>query len=196
VPIAAAHVIPIVQLQANRVFWLLDAFAALHIARWLIGEVARTPRARYAVAVGLVLIACGRGVFILVNTGRALVNVDLARNDWTDAMRWLRTQPKDWQVLADPEHAWKYGTSVRVAALRDTVLERSKDSAMAMYDSDVAARVSDRSIALADFATMSEETYRKIGARYDARVLVLERTRALALPQLYANNRFAIYDLR
>ncbi|HXT69241.1 MAG TPA: hypothetical protein VN700_05780 [Vicinamibacterales bacterium] len=196
VPLAAAHLIPVVQLQANRVFWLLDAFALLYIAWWLLDHVATGTTVRTALVVGLALLACGRGAFILIDTGRAFVTFDLPRDDWTDAMRWLRTQPADWQVLADPEHAPKYGTSVRVAALRDTVLERSKDSAMAMYDSAVALRVSDRSIALGDFGNLTDEQFRQLGKRYDARVLVLERARTTQLPQLYANNRFAIYDLR
>ena len=42
-------------------------------------------------------------------------------------------------VLADPGHAWKYGTSVRVSAGRDVFLEEVKDSALAIYSRDVAA---------------------------------------------------------
>ena len=53
-------------------------------------------------------------------------------------MNWLRAQPVNWHVLADPGHAWKYGSSVRVAARRDTLLESGKDSSMAMYDRDLA----------------------------------------------------------
>ncbi len=196
VPLAAAHLAPVVQLQANRVFWVLDAFALVYVAWWLVDELARRPAVRIATVTFVVLLACGRGVFILNDTGRALATLDLPTDDWTDALRWLRTQAADWQVLADPEHAWRYGTSVRAGALRDTVLERSKDSAMAMYDSAIALRVAERSAALADFASLTEQRFKELGRRYDARVLVFDRARPLALPELYANNRFAIYDLR
>ena len=44
-------------------------------------------------------------------------------------------------MLADPGHAWKYGTSVRVAGERDVYLEEVKDVALALYSRDVAMRV-------------------------------------------------------
>ena len=62
-------------------------------------------------------------------------------------MRWLARQPADVHVLADPGHAWKYGTSVRVAAERDVLLEEVKDSALAIYSRDVAVRVVERAAA-------------------------------------------------
>lgn len=196
VPLAAAHKIPVVQMQVNRVFWLLDAVALIYVAWWLLDDVAKSAAVRKAITVAIVALACGRAIYILVDTGRAFATFDLPRDDWTDVMRWIRTQPVDWQVLADPAHASKYGTSVRVAALRDTVIERSKDSAMAMYDAEIAYRVFDRSTALSGFETFSGDQFRKLGGDYDARILVLERTRALDLPRLYENGRFVIYDLR
>ena len=196
VPMAAMHVTGVVQLQVNRVFWLLDAVAVIYLAWWLVDDLpSRRKVARGIVAVCIAL-ACIRGIYILQDTGRAFARIDLPADDWTDAMRWIKSQPPDVAVLADPGHAWKYGTSVRVAALRDTVLEQSKDSAMAMYDKGIAVRTSDRITALAGFDTLTEEQFRTIGARYGARVLVLERLRELTLPRLYQNARFTIYDLR
>ena len=55
-------------------------------------------------------------------------------------------------MLADPGHAWKYGTSVRVSAARDVFLEEVKDSALAIYSRDVASRVVERTAAIGDFA--------------------------------------------
>lgn len=196
VPLAAKQIAPVVQFQVNRVFWLLDGASAFYVAWWLIDDLAARRKAGTAVAAALVLLACGRGVFILHDTGRALIQIDLPDDDWTGAMRWIRTQPADWQVLADPGHTWKYGTSVRVAALRDTVLEQSKDSAMAMYDPQVAYRVSDRIVALWNFGDLVDWQFRRIGSRYGAQILVLERPRDLNLPRLYENDRFVIYDLR
>jgi hypothetical protein len=196
VPLAAHQIATVVQLQVNRVFWLLDAATAFYVAWWLIDDLAGRRKAGAAVAAALVVLACGRGVFILHDTGRALVQIDLPDDDWTRAMGWIRTQPIDWQVVADPGHASKYGTSVRVAALRDTVLERSKDSAMAMYDPQIAYRVSDRIVALWNFGGLVGSEFRRIGSRYDAQIVVIERPRELDLPRLYENDRFVIYDLR
>jgi hypothetical protein len=111
-------------------------------------------------------------------------------------MAWLRDQPDDWHVLADPDHAWKYGSSVRVAAGLDTVLEASKDAAMAIYERDLAMRVADRSAALSGFDDLTLTEVKRLDARYGVDVLVMEAGRVLALPVLYRNNRFVVYDLR
>jgi hypothetical protein len=195
VPLTQLRVAIVVQLQVNRVFWLLDALTALYIAWWLIDDVGRR-HGRTIVAI-LALAAIGRGVYILtVEARRPLVQAQLPADAWTDAMAWLSRQPASWHVLADPGHAWKYGSSVRVAALRDTVLEAGKDSAMAMYDRDVALRVTERTRALAGFEDLSIEQLRTLDARYDVDVLVEPADRPLALPVLYRNAGFAIYDLR
>ena len=78
-------------------------------------------------------------------------------------MRWIRAQPIDAHVLADPGHAWKYGTSVRVAAERDVFLEEVKDSAVAIYSRDVAIRVPERMRAVGDFDQMTADTRPRSG---------------------------------
>jgi hypothetical protein len=196
VPFAAAHNVSVVQLQVNRVFWLLDAIALIYVAWWLVDDLAHQRSAAMVVAAALVALACVRGVYILYDTGRAFARVDLPADDWTDAMGWIRSQPPDLMVLADPGHAWKYGSSVRVASLHDTVLEQGKDSAMAMYDRGIGHRISDRAIALAGFETFTEDQLRTMAQRYGARLLVIERQRDLTLPRLYQNARFAVYDVR
>lgn len=196
VPLAAMHHVTVVQLQVNRVFWLLDAIALIYVAWWLVDDLAHRRRAAMIVAAALVALACVRGVYILYDTGRAFARVDLPADDWTDAMRWIRSQPPDQMVLADPGHAWKYGSSVRVASLHDTVLEQGKDSAMGMYDRGIGHRISDRAAALSDFGTFSEEQFTTLARRYGARLLVLERQRELTLPRLYQNAGFVIYDVR
>ena len=91
-------------------------------------------------------------------------------------MDWLKQQPLDTHVLADPGHAWKYGTSVRVAAERDVFLEETKDSALAIYSRDVAMRVTERSRAIGDFATLSAERGLELARRYDLDYLVTRPT--------------------
>jgi len=120
----------------------------------------------------------------------------LPDNDWTDAMSWLRGQPGRLHVLADPGHAWKHGSSVRVAALQDVVLEAGKDSAMAMYDRGVALRVVERSAALSAFDTLTTEQARALGERYQADVLVASSAQSFDLPLRYRNAQFTVFDLR
>jgi hypothetical protein len=199
VVLSAAHVAPVVQLQVPRVFWVLDAVALLYVAWWIVDDVAMGVGARWrAVAVALLLTAAfARGYYVLVvEHRRPLVTVSLAPTPWTDAMRFLRSQPVDALVLADPGHALKYGSSVRAAALRDVVLEHSKDSAMAMYDRALAMRVADRMHALSGFEEFGEEQIRAVARRYRATVLVVEKGRQLRFPVLYENARFVVHSLR
>jgi hypothetical protein len=197
VPFSAAHVALAVQLQVNRVFWLTDVVTAAYVAWWLAEDLVRRRAAGRVLLVALLAAASvGRGVYVLHAASRPLVQVDLPATPWVEAMTWLRTQPASWLVLADPDHGWKYGISVRVAAERDTVLETGKDSAMAMYDRAIAMRVADRMTALAGFDRLSAADARALAARYGADVLVASATRTIMLPVLYRNGQFTIYDLR
>ena len=125
---------------------------------------------------------------------RPLFEVHLPVSPWEDAMAWLRRQPRDTHVLADPGHGWKYGTSVRVSAERDVLLEEVKDSALAIYSREVAVRVVERTQAVGDFATLTAEHARELASRYDLDFLVTEAD--LALPLAYRNDQFRIYSLR
>ena len=109
-------------------------------------------------------------------------------------MRWLARQPVTAHVLADPGHAWKYGTSVRVSAARDVFLEDQKDSAIAIYSRDVAHRVVERAAALGDFTTLTPERARALANAYELDYLVTEAR--LDLPVSYENAQFRIYLLR
>jgi hypothetical protein len=124
---------------------------------------------------------------------RSLAAVHLPASDWDDALTWIRTQPLDAHVLADPGHAWKYGTSVRVAAERDVFLEEVKDSAVAIYSRDVAVRFLERVRASLDFDQMTADRARDLAARYDLDYLVFEKD--LPLPVAYRNARFKVYLL-
>jgi hypothetical protein len=112
-------------------------------------------------------------------------------------MRWLQTQPASWHVLADPGHAYRYGSSVRVAALRDTPLELGKDPAMAMYDQALARRVAERTAAFAGFDDwQSDEDVRAAASRFELDVFVDRADRTFGFPVLYRNPTFVVYDLR
>jgi len=97
-------------------------------------------------------------------------------------------------VLADPGHAWKYGTSVRVSAGRDVLLEEVKDSALAIYSRDVAVRFVERTTALGDFGALNADHALALARRYDLDYLVTEAE--LPLPLTYQNDQFRVYSLQ
>lgn len=197
-PLVELRVAFFVQLQANRVFWVLDAVVAVYLAWWLAADVSRSWRrsSKLALTAGLAALAITRGSYVLADTGRPLAEFR-ERSAWTDAMTWLSRQPDHWHVLADPEHAWKYSVSVRAAALRDTVLERSKDPAMAMYDRALAMRVIERTADLGRFVEWTTvEEVRHVATQYDVDVFVDTTQRSFPLPVLFRNDAFVIYDLR
>jgi hypothetical protein len=148
-----------------------------------------------AIAAALVAISVGRGVYSLTidHPERALFEVRIPPSPWLDAMGWLSRQPADVHVLADPGHAWKYGSSVRVAAARDVLLEETKDAAVGIYSRDVALRVLERTAAIDDFPSMTVERATTLATRYGLDYLVTETD--LALPVAYRNDRFRIYAL-
>ena len=152
-------------------------------------------RAR-VVALVIVAVALGRGVYVSVveHPGRPVAQVGLPDTDWNRALRWIEANtPHDALVVADPAHAWRHGTSVRVGARRDVLLEEVKDSAMALYSRDSALRVLDRVQALQGFEALTTERARALGVRYGAGVLVIDRD--LDLPLRHREGAFRIYAL-
>jgi hypothetical protein len=198
VPLTYIHLALAVQLQANRVFWVLDFVAAAYLAVWLADDLApRWTRGRALLVGGLLILSIGRGYFVeQVQADRRLIAMSLPDTPWTDAMRWLAARPEPWHVLADPGHAWKYGVSVRLAGRKDTLLELGKDTALAMYDRGIAMRVLQRSQALAEFDRFTTDNIRALDAEYDLDVLVVEANKTFDFPVLYRNDGFVVYDLR
>ena len=147
-----------------------------------------------AIVLSAVSVARGAYIILVEQTDRPLVQLHLADTPWHDAMRWVRRQPIDTHVLADPGHAWRFGTSVRVSGERDVFIEDVKDSAIAIYSRDVAARVVERLPLVTDFNALTADAARALAARYDLDLLVTERD--LPLPLAYRNARFRIYNLR
>jgi hypothetical protein len=195
-----AHVALAVQLQLSRVFWLLDFFLAL-LGAWLLIDspfVRRSGWIPRAAITAAALLAVGRGLYTLNDAGatHGPVQIHLKADDWTEAMTWINAQPADWMVLAHPDHAWLYGPSVRVAASRDVVVESVKDSAISMYDRDVAMRTAERLAAVSPYDTLDAARARAIGAKYGASVVVAETARPIDLPLLHRNATFSVYDIR
>ena len=197
VPFSTFGVASVVQLQVPRVFWLVDVVVAAYVAWWLVEDVAahRGRRVRVGLVAALMLLSAARGTYVLAfERHRPLASPRLQANEWTDVMTWLRAQPLSWHVLADPGHASKFGTSVRVAALRDTLFEGGKDPAMALYDRNAAMRVAERALALAD--PLTTDRVRALDDRFGLDVFIADAAEPIDRPVLYRNGRFVAYDLR
>jgi hypothetical protein len=196
VPLTMVPVALAVQMQVPRVFWLLDLIATMYVV-WVIAERGGASRRRpRLVALCVLAAAATRGAYIVAveHPGRPVIQTDLPADEWTDVMARIRALPEQTHVLADPGHAWKYGTSVRVAAMRDVYLEEVKDTALALYSREIAQRVTDRIGNLPDFTRMTEVDAQALARRYELDVLVTDRP--LALPEVYRNGRFRVLRLR
>lgn len=183
------------QLQPSRVFWMLDLLTAIYVA-WLLAEAPRSAASRRAIVAIVAAIAIGRGVFVwrAEHSGSSLMSVNLPQDNWTDAMRWIsQTTPPDAHVLADPGHAWKYGTSVRVAGERDVYVEEVKDLALALYSREVAVEALQRVRDSQNFDVFTPDQLRSLAARYDLHYLVVDRD--VDLPLAYRNEQFRVYSL-
>jgi hypothetical protein len=193
-PFVAAGISLPVQFQISRVFWLVEFVALVYVIAALADNPKRT--ARVALTVLLIALSVGRGFYIMLveRPERPLFEVGLPQTDWDEAMRWLASRPVGTHVFADPGHAWKYGTSVRVSAERDVLIEEVKDSALAIYSRNVAARVVERITAIGDFGELTADRARELAEHYDLDYLVTEND--LPLREVFRNEQFRIYALR
>ncbi len=191
-----------VQLQIGRVFWLIDLLALASLA-WLVTAPehwplrVRSPQLARQVAVAVVLVAAvARGGYVtfIEHPERPVIAWQDPASDWDRAMRWLTSTPADSHVLADPAHAWRHGTSVRVAGQRDLFLEEVKDPALAIYSRQVAQRVLDRVEDLGSFDALTAGNATSLARKYDLDYLVTDR--ALALPLAYRAGQFRVYRLQ
>ena len=195
-PFNAMHVAIAVQLQPARLFWMLDFFATIYLM-WAVAEgpAPTLTRARLVTAAVIALAALRGGYVKLFEfPDRPVARLDIADDDWGRAMAWARGTDIHSGWLADPIHAARFGTSVRVAAERDVFVEAIKDTAIGMYDRPTAVRTRDRRAALGDFAALTADHARALAAEYDLDYLVVDRT--FDLPLAYESGSMRIYRLR
>jgi hypothetical protein len=203
-PLVAARVAVVVQLQVSRVFWMADLLTLLYGVWWIAeaGRVAQagTPlrpgRRQVLACIALAVLAAVRGSYTLYaeHPERPLISLSAPRDPWSDVNAFLRQDtPAATHVLADPDHAMRFGTSLRVLAERDVFLENVKDEAMSMYDRRMAQRIAERRVALGDFDRRTAPELQALGRRFALDVVVSERD--LGLPELYRNARFRVYRL-
>ncbi len=203
-PFIAARVALAVQLQTSRTFWMLDFMATVYLI-WMLCEmpagrksapsISISRRQRWAVCL-LAVISLSRGLWVtfVEHPGRPVIEMGLQAGPWNDALQWIAATPPDRHILADPGHAWRYGTSVRVGAVHDVYQEEVKDSSMALYSRDVAVRVLQRIRDADDFPHMTSESIVSLGQKYDLDYFVTDRS--MPLPVVYDNRRFKVYALK
>jgi hypothetical protein len=195
-PFNAARVALAVQLQIPRTFWMLDFVATLYVV-WIIAEgAAPTARRAWVTAAVVMVASLARGSYVMLVKfpERPVAQLDVADTDWGRAMAWARTTPDGSGWLADPMHAIKYGTSVRVAGHRDVFVEAVKDTAVGMYERSIAIRTRDRLAELGDFDGLTPDRARALGMRYGLDYLVTDD--ALKLPLAFQSGEMRVYRLR
>jgi len=198
-PFNAAHVALAVQLQLSRVFWMLDVLATIYLV-WALAEgtatAAATWRRAAIVAALLTTASVARGLYtcFVQFPDRPIFAVDVAHQDWRDAMAFARTTDPGSGWLADPIHAAKYGSSVRAAGQRDVLLEALKDRAIAMYDRRVAMQVAERLRALEELSWDTPEGARALARRFSLDYLVVDHQ--VDLPLAHRSGSLFVYKLR
>jgi hypothetical protein len=146
--------------------------------------------------VGLIVLSVLRGLHVgfLENPRRPAFAAVLPTDEWTSALRWIALNtPHDAYVMADPGHAWKFGTAVRIGAERDVFLEEIKDVAMAIYSRQTAARTIARIGAASSFAEMDAAGLQRLAAAEGLTLVVTERP--LDLPVMHASGAVRVYRL-
>jgi hypothetical protein len=195
-PLNAARLAIVIQLQIPRIFWMLD-FLAIAYACWALVEAGAFTLRRAAVVVGgLVLFSCVRSGYIkfVRFPERPIAQVNIPDTDWGRAMAWARGTPRDSNWLAHPLHAVQYGSSLRVAGERDVFVEGVKDAAIGMYERDVAIRTRDRLAELEGYEGMTAPRVRTLAEKYGLDFMVSEET--LPLPIAFASGSLRVYRLR
>jgi hypothetical protein len=195
VALNAADVALAIQLQPARVFWMLDFLALVYVV-WALADVNPVSVRRPVIVAALALaIAALRGVYVMrvEFPDRPLFEFRVP-GDWGRVAEWARATPRETGWLADPNHASRYGTSLRMAAARDVFVEGVKDAAIGMYDRRIALRTRERLRQLEDFARLSPERARRLGLEYELDYLITEQD--LPLPLAFASGAIRIYRLR
>ena len=195
-PLNAARLAIVIQLQIPRIFWMLD-FLAIAYACWALVEAGAFTRRRATVVVGgLLLFSCGRSAYIkfFKFPERPIAQIGIPDTDWGRTMAWARSTPPDSNWLAHPLHAIQYGSSLRVAGERDVFVEGIKDAAIGMYERDVAIRTRDRLAELDGYEGMTAPRVRTLAEKYGLDFMVSEQT--LPLPIAFSSGSLRVYRLR
>jgi hypothetical protein len=184
-----ARVALAIQLQPARIFWMLDFTATVYFV-WALASLLRPP----TVAAILTAVAVARGAYVMrVEFPTRPLFETAVRGDWGRVAAWALATPKDTGWIADPIHAARYGTSLRMAAARDVFVEGTKDAAIGMYDRSIAFRTRDRLRELGDVSALSVEQVRTLGHEYGLSYLVTEQQ--FPLPLAFEAGAIRVYRI-
>jgi hypothetical protein len=194
------------QLQPARVFWMFDLLATVY-AVWAVSEATGPARVRGAdrpsvrgsrraqiAAIAIAAASVARGIHVVAAAERPPVQITIPDDDWGRVMAWARTTDKASAFLADPMHAVRYGTSLRVAGERDVFVEAVKDAALGMYDRRIAVRTDERSKAIPAYDRLTAVEARRLGEEYDLAFMITEQQ--LDLPLVFDSGRLRVYRLQ
>ena len=190
----AARVALAIQLQPARIFWMLDFTATAYIV-WALAEGTAVMGLRPAiVAASIAALSLVRGTYVMrvEFPDRPLFETRVP-GDWGQIAAWAQSTPKDSGWLAEPMHAARYGTSLRMAAARDVFVEGTKDAAIGMYDRTIAFRTRDRLRELGDFSSLSGESIRQLASRYGLTYVVSEQE--FPLPVAFEAGAIRVYRI-
>lgn len=184
-----------IQLQPARLFWMFDFLATIY-AVWAIAEggVFRVGTAPRLAALVLIAFSTARGLYVLADADRRPFQLTIPDDDWGRVMAFARTTDTGSGWLADPMHAVRYGTSVRVGGRRDVLVEAVKDAAIGMYDRDIAVRTAERLGAVPDFLAVTAGDATRIGRHYDLDFMITEQQ--LDLPLAFESGALRVYRLK
>lgn len=196
VPLLVARSALAIQLQPARVFWFIDLLAVVAFI-WLVESRTRAG-SRAAAVLTLVLLAASaaRGVYLMQVRfpERAMFRALPPDSPWERVMAWARTTDKGSHWLAHPNHAFLYGSSVRVSGRRDVFVEATKDPALAMYDRSIALHVTERLPLVSNFDSLTSSDVQKLAQQYGLDYMVTEMQLPLAVA--YRQLPLIAYDLR
>jgi hypothetical protein len=147
-------------------------------------------------AVTLTTVSAIRGGYlhVVLFPDRPVAEVYLRDDDWGRVMAWARETDVGSGWLADPIHAARYGTSVRLAGRRDVLVEALKDGALGLYDRTVAMRTRERLEAIGNFETLTPLHARALAGRYGLDYLITEQR--LDLPVAFESGALRVYAIR
>jgi hypothetical protein len=197
VALNAGRVALAIQLQPARLFWMLDFLATVYLV-WAIADSAAGGSRRPVLAAAAILaLSTVRGAYVMLVEfpDRPLFQVSVP-GDWGRVMAWAGRTGKATSWLAHPDHAARYGTSLRMAAARDVFVEGTKDAAVGMYDRAIALRTRDRLRALADlgdFDTLPPDAIRRLADTHAIDYLVTEQQ--LPFPIAFQSGPIRVYEL-
>jgi hypothetical protein len=195
VALGAGRVALAIQLQPARVFWMLDFLAIVYVT-WIIAEgAAGSSRRAQAAAVLFLVLSAIRGAYVMrvEFPDRQLFERSVA-GDWGQVSTWALAGPRTAGWLAHPNHASMYGTSFRMSAGRDVLVEGVKDAAVGMYDRSIALRTRDRIRAVGNFDDLGPDRARQLAVEYDLEYMVTEQE--LELPLAFQSGALRVYRLR